>query len=339
MRGLTAPLVKLVIFLLVTVATTYALAATISNASYGKTITYKADFTDATGLLAGDDVRIAGVRVGSVKGIKLVRHNTAEVSFSVTKSRPLPVSVQVRLKYRNLVGQRYVSLDPGAGSPKLQSPKAVIPQSQTYPALDLTALFGGFRHLFAGLDADEINQLSMEIIQTLQGEGGSVETLLSHTASLTNALADKDKVIGELIDNLSTVLTTVGMRDTEFTSLIVQLQRFVSGLAQDRTAIGSSISGINSLADATASLLQDSRPLLKQDIVDLQALAKKLNLHSDAIAGVIQRMPEKVGSLTRTATYGSWFNFFLCNAGGTVTLPVIGSQTVGVPTQPPGRCS
>ena len=74
----------------------------------------------------------------------------------------------------------------------------------------------------------------MEIIQTLQGEGGTVDTLLQQTAQLTTALADKDQVIGELIDNLNSVLATVGQRDAELAELITQLQRFVSGLAADR---------------------------------------------------------------------------------------------------------
>ena len=76
-------------------------------------------------------------------------------------------------------------------------------------------LFQGFQPLVQGLDADEINQLSLEIIQTLQGEGGALELLLTHLADLTNALADKDQVIGDVIDNLSSVLNAVGERDTE----------------------------------------------------------------------------------------------------------------------------
>jgi phospholipid/cholesterol/gamma-HCH transport system substrate-binding protein len=331
MRTLTAPLVKLVVFLLVTGFATYALAATIANANFGRTTTYRAQFSDVTGLLAGDDVRIAGVRVGTVKSIKLVHHNVAQVSFTVTKERPLPESVVIRLKYRNLVGQRYMSIEQGAGSPVWQNPEQPIPTSHTYPALDLSALFGGFKHLFAGLNADEINQLSMEVIQTLQGEGGTIDTLLAHTASLTNALADKDQIIGELIDNLSTVLLTVGQRDAQFNQLIVQLQRWISGLAEDREQIGQSLDGINQLTGATAALLNETRPQIKVDVADLRKLAQKLNEHGADIDGVLQRLPNKVGTITRTASYGSWFNFFMCSAGGSITLPLLGEQTVSLP--------
>ena len=85
MRGILAPLIKLIVFLVVTAFATYVLGATIANSSYGATKTYRADFSDASGLQVGDDVRIAGVRVGSISDIKIVKHNTAEVSFTVAK--------------------------------------------------------------------------------------------------------------------------------------------------------------------------------------------------------------------------------------------------------------
>jgi len=352
MRGLLSPLIKLVAFLLVTALATYVLAATISNSGYGKTVTYRALFHDATGLLTGDDVRVSGVRVGSVQGIKLVRDPgspdqtgapfVAQVTFSVAADRGLTTWSRAVLRFRNLVGQRYLAIEEGTEVPGVaQRPlgaKATIPLSQTQDALDLSTLFAGFKPLFAGLDPSEINDLSMQIIQTLQGEGGTVDTLLQQTAQLTSAIADKDQVIGDLIDNLSAVLDTVGRRDTELVQLIDQLQRWVSGLAADRTTIGSSITGINDLTSATAGLLEKSRPQLKQDVVDLTGLAQTLNAGSATVDGVLQRLPTKVATLTRTATYGSWFNFYVCSMGGTVTLP--GNVKVSPnPVFPPARCN
>ena len=351
MRGLLSPLLKLVAFLLVTTMATYVLAATITNAGFGKTVSYHGLFHDATGLLVGDDVRVSGVRVGTIKGIKLVREPgtpapatapfVADVTFSVAVDRPLTTWTVAKLRFRNLVGQRYLALDQGSEVPGVAQttlkPKATIPLSQTEDALDLSTLFAGFKPLFSGLDPSEINDLSMEIIQTLQGEGGTVDNLLAQTAQLTSAIADKDKVIGDLIDNLSAVLDTVGQRDAKLSDLISQLQRWVSGLAGDRKTIGDSITGINNLTSATAGLLDKSRPQLKQDVEDLTGLAQTLNSGSTLIDGVLQRLPDKVAALTRTATYGSWFNFFVCSLGGTVTLPGGAKLTPSV-AFPPARC-
>src|SRR5213078_4445270 len=92
---------------------------------------------------------------------------------------------------------------------------ALIPLVQTKPALDLTILFGGFQPLLQALSPQDVNRVSYEIIQVFQGEGGTVESLLSHVASLTSSLADKDAVIGSVIDNLTKVLGTVAARDQQ----------------------------------------------------------------------------------------------------------------------------
>lgn len=320
-RGIVSPLVKLIIFVVVTVLATYVLVATIGNAGGEDTATYRARFTDVTGLLPGDDVRVSGVQVGKIEGIKVVDHNQAEISFSVLRSRPLPTSVIAAIKYRNLVGQRYLDISQGAGDPGVNlSPGGEIPVDQTRNALDLTVLFAGFKPLFAGLDATSINNLSQEIIDIFQGQGGTLNALFEQTAQLTGAIADKDAVIGNLVTNLDSLLTTVSTRDTQLSSLIISLKDWVGGLAADRVTIGQSLDGINALTSTTAGFLQTVRPPLAQDIKDVTALGSNINSQADIYSGVLQRLPVKVAALTRTATYGSWFNFYLCEFNAKLTL-------------------
>jgi len=343
MRGLLSPLLKLITFLVVTSFATYVLAATIANTSFGKTTSYKAQFTDVIGLQLGDDVRIAGVRVGTITDIKVVdhnnAHNTAQVTFTVQKSRSLPKSTEAHLRYRNLIGQRYLDIEQGAGDPnEILKKNGTIPESQTFPALDLTTLFQGFKPLFQGLNADQINKLSSEIIKTLQGEGGSLDLLLGNLADLTNAIADKDHVIGSVVNNLTSVLTTIGDRDTELSDLITQLQQFVSGLAQDRNTIGDAVNGINALATSTAGLLTNIRAPLAKDIVDLTGFAGGLNKSSDSVKFVLQQFPGTLASLVRTGSYGSWFNFYLCTINGTIKLPGGRLVTIPVTRSPAPRC-
>ena len=123
------------------------------------------------------------------------------MTFSVDAGRKLPAGVTAQIKFRNLVGQRYVSLGQGSAATRTRccGPADSIPLEHTQGALDLTELFNGFKPLFRALSPDDVNKLSFEIIQVLQGEGGTVDSLLAHTASLTTAIADKDKVIGKLI--------------------------------------------------------------------------------------------------------------------------------------------
>jgi phospholipid/cholesterol/gamma-HCH transport system substrate-binding protein len=316
-------LIKLIVFIVVTVLATGVLAATIGNIRFGGTTTYNAMFADATGLLPGDDVRIAGVRVGEVDAIDVSygdRRALAKVSFTVDSDRQVATSTRAQIRYRNLVGQRYVALAEGAGSSRPLTENGTIPLRQTNPALDLTVLFNGFKPLFAALNPQDVNAFAMEIIKTLQGEAGNVNSLLSHTASLTTTLADRDRVIGRTIDNLNAVLETVDDRDRQLSTLLVELQRFVSGLAEDRAAIGASLTNVAALADSTAGLLRDARPAVKEDIRELGQVTKNLDDNKEIVAETLQRMPDKLNTITRTATYGSWFNFYLCDFTGRVIL-------------------
>ncbi|WP_086818832.1 MCE family protein [Allokutzneria sp. NRRL B-24872] len=338
MRGLAGPLTKLIIFATVTVLATALLAITIANVDLRGATEYSARFTDVTSVNEGDDVRVAGVRVGEVREVSVVDRRLAEVRFTVTTGKKLPESVTATIKYRNLVGQRYIALDRGVGGTGELAEGATIPVERTRPALDLTTLFNGFKPLFQALNPADVNKLSYEIVQVLQGEGGTVQSLLAHTASLTSTIASKDKVIGDVIGNLNTVLGTVNQRDTQLSGLVISLQQLVSGLAKDREPIGAAVSALADLTGTTAGLLTDVRAPLRTDIAELGKVAKNLADSNDVVEGVLQRMPNKLETISRTATYGSWFNFFLCGASGEVALPVVGKLAVPVlpPTQP--RC-
>jgi virulence factor Mce-like protein len=341
LRGLAGPLTKLVVFALVTILASYVLISTITNAGYGKQLDYRAQFTDVAGLVKGDEVRIAGVRVGQVTGIGLAPGKDrpiAEVALQVQADVPVPASVRATIRYRNLVGQRYIALTEGTGSGGRTLPAGgLIPLAQTRPALDLTVLFGGFRPLLQALSPADMNRLSFEIIQVFQGEGGTVQTLLSHVASLTGSLADKDAVIGSVIDNLTTVLGSVAARDQKLSDLIVNLQQFVTGLSADRNAIFDSLQTIDSLATATSGLLTDARPPLAADIQGLGKLSTNLADSKSVLEGFLRLAPMKIDLITRTAVNGSWFNFFMCGSSGYVVLPVTGAdgQPTGV-TEPAG---
>jgi phospholipid/cholesterol/gamma-HCH transport system substrate-binding protein len=333
----SAALVKLIIFMVVTSFLTFTLASTIGNIGFGGKKQYKAVFGDVTGLLPGNEIRIAGVRVGAVDDISLDDRQLALVTFSLEDGRELPASTIARLRYRNIVGERYVALTEGPGSAERLPEGSTLPLAQTRNALDLTVLFNGFRPLFQALDPQSMNQAAFELIQTLQGEGGTLESLMARTASLTNTIADRDEVIGRVLVNLEKVLETVDERGSELGDLIVQLRRLAAGFAEDRKAIGGSLDGISDLTTATAGLLTDIRPPLAADVKQLRRLAVQLDENKARIDSTLKRLPPKLDLIVGTATYGSFFNFFLCGFDGTIVLPT-GERTTPTMVNTAARC-
>ncbi|RNL80172.1 MCE family protein [Nocardioides marmorisolisilvae] len=315
------PLLKLTVYTSVIASLTVLLALIIVNARSGPATGYKALFTDASGVSANDNVKIAGVVVGRVNSVKIVNHGTAQVSFSVDSDVAVPADVHATVRYENLVGDRFIELQRAADDVGRLRSGATIPLTRTAPAVSLTVLFGGFQPLFQALEPAQVNQLADEILRTLQGESGTVSDLLEHTASLTSTLADRDQVIGSMITNLNSVLGVVSSRDTQLSTLVVQLQKFVTGLSDNRHAVGSAISSLSDLTNSVGDLLVDARPPLKSDVASLGKLATALNLGSDTIDEQLKALPDYLNSVDRTASYGSWFQFFLCDLGGSFSVP------------------
>lgn len=338
-RALPAgPLLKSAVFVLVTVLATVTLGVSIAATGAGRSHTYNARFTDVTGLAVGDSVRIAGVPVGRVEDIRVVDHRLAEVAFSVAADRELPESTTAAVNYLDLVGERYVDLEQGPGPlNQALASGATIPLDRTRGSLDLTQLFDGFQPLFEGLDPNAVNQLSGEIIQVLQGDGTTVDSLLGHLASLTTTLAAKDQVVGKVIDNLTKVTDTVDTDSAGLQDLVATLQKLVSGFAADRDAIGDSVSALGDLTTSTADLLQDGRPPLRDSLNQLARLSNTLG-SGPQLNSFLQNTPAKLAAVGRLASYGSWLNMFLCQATVTGVTTSNGSPApTGIPSSQ-ARC-
>ena len=318
-------LTKLLIFIVVTTIATGLLVATIGNLSFSGTKEYKAEFVDATGVVKGDDIRIAGVKVGTVNEVEILERTRALVSFEVEEDAPVTGATNAEVRFRNLVGQRYITLTQGIGDTQALPDGSTIPVEKTSPALDLTVLFNGFKPLFQALSPSDLNKLSYEVIQVFQGEGGTLESLLSHTASVTQTLASRDEVIGDLIENLNEVLDHIGDRDDQLTELIESFQVFIGGLKDDRQAILGSLDQISALSVQTADLVDGIREPFVDDVRELRETAGNLDENKAELDRALQVLPIKLRKVGRTAIYGSWFNFYLCEYGGRVR---VGNRTI-----------
>ncbi|MDF1601957.1 MCE family protein [Nocardioides sp. YIM 152315] len=316
--------VKLGIFTVVSLLVTGLLAAIMGNIGFGAGTTYRAVFSTASMLEKGDDVRIAGVSVGEVKEVEHYQRSAAMVTFRIQSDVPLTTSSRAEIRFLNLVGDRYLALEEGGGrSARPLGDGGTLPIEQTKPALDLTTLFNGFQPLFQALDPEQINDLSLNLVQVLQGEGGTVQGLLQKTASLTNTLADRDQLIGQVVDNLTQTLTTVDSRHRQLSDLVIGLKDWMTDLARDRSTIGSSLTNISDLTVVVADLLREGRPLIKSDVAKLRKLAALMNEDKSRaqVIEMLDRLPESMTDQTRTGTYGSWYSYYLCGVNARITLP------------------
>ncbi len=319
------PLTMLIVFAITSVVITTLVVLTITNPRFTPQTTYRAMFTDVSGLRVGDIVRVVGVEVGKVTD-EQGSGDQAEVTFTVDRDVRITDTTRAVIRYQNVIGQRFLSMVRGdtAGAPLAEN--ALIPTSRTQPALDLTVLFNGFKPLFAALTPDAVNQLAGSVVQVLQGEGGTLESLLQQTAALTTNLADRDQLIGRVVDNLSAVLGTVADRDQQLGQLVDQLAQLTATLATDRTAIGDSLVQVDALASSLSGLVQGSRPAIDHDISGLRTLSDTLVAEQGRLDAALNGLPAMLSAFDRVLSYGSWANLYVCG----LTVHTQGQASLGL---------
>jgi phospholipid/cholesterol/gamma-HCH transport system substrate-binding protein len=340
MRGTLRPaVVRLAIFLLVCLLSAFALYAVFAQLRYRPESTYTAEFTDVSGLKTGQFVRIAGVEVGQVQNITLNDDATVAVDFNVDDSVVLTQGSRVAIRYNDLVGGRYLSLEEGVGDPKRLTPRSVIPISRTAPALDLDALIGGFRPLFRALSPDQVNALSGQLISAFQGEGGTINSFFANTAALTSTLADQDELIGGVITNLQTVLGSLGDQSTQFAMAVNSLSQLLHTLANRKQDVANAVAYTNAAAGSLADLLAVARPPAKKVVNELDRTAGIVVADHDYVDNLLNTLPDAYQILNRQGLYGDFFSFYLCDV--VLKLNGKGGQPVYVKVvgQVSGRCT
>src|SRR6478752_9292096 len=324
-------LVKVSIFTVVMLLVAAILVVVFGEFRFAADNSYHATFTDASRLKAGQDVRISGVPVGSVKNVRLNPDNTVDVAFNINKRYQLYTSTRAVVRYENLVGDRYLEITSGPGELRKLPAGSTIPKQNTQPALDLDALLGGLRPVLKGLDGAKVNEVSSAVIELLQGQGGAVSDLLSTTSAFTQNLAARDQLIG-----------TVDEKGAQFNASVDQLQKLVTGLAEGRDPIAGAIPPLASAENDLTDMLQKSRRPLQGVIENTRPLAQRIDARKGDVNKVIEPLAENYLRLNALGAYGSFFNIYYCSIRIKINGPA-GSDILipfgGPPDPSKGRCS
>lgn len=302
---------KVSAFTVVMLLVAAGLVVTFGKFQFGSSREYRADFSSVSRLKTGQDVRIAGVTVGSVKAIAIASDHV-NVTFDVNEQYRLYTSTRAVIRYEDLVGNRYLEVTAGPGDLDTLAAGATIPLSNTRPAMDLDALLGGLRPVLKGLDGAKVNEVSNAVIELLQGDGAPLAELLSSTGSFTQTLAARDQLIGEVITNLNTVLGTVDANSVQLDTSIDQLQQLITTLSEGRDPISGAIEPLASTESDLTELLTTSRRPLQGVIENVRPLATTLDERRDDINKVVDKVPENYARLASLGAYGSFFNIFFC---------------------------
>lgn len=332
---------KVALFTVAMLVVMAALVLTFGQFRFASTGAYHAEFSSVSRLKVGQDVRIAGLAVGTVTDIA-IEGDHADVSFTVDKRQRLYTSTRAAVRYQNLTGDRYLEILAGPGELQPLTPGATIPKSHTQPALDLDALLGGLRPVLKGLDGAKLNEVSNAVIELLQGKGATLSDALVHIGGFTQTLAARDQLIGEVLGNLSTVLSTADAKSVELNTSIDQLQQLITTLSNGRDPISGALDPLAAAQHDLTDLMATARRPLQGVIENAGPLAGALDARKKDVNAVVEPLAEDYQRLSALGAYGSFFSIYFCSVRIKITGPA-GSDILIPAASPPqpgrGRCS
>ncbi|WP_280265019.1 MlaD family protein [Nocardia wallacei] len=301
------------LFAVVALALTYTIYSTLQRSVAGDTHRYSAVFSDVLGLRVGDDVRAAGVRVGRVDKIDFAEGYRARVDFRIEADQHLTTTTKAMVRYQNLIGQRYIALGPGKepGAPLRDGGE--IPLDHTEPSFDVSALLSGFEPLFAVLQPAQVNSLSETLVQALQGNQVSLAQLITQAAQLATTFGQRDRILGDVVSNLSSVISGLSHRSSELETLITQTHSLMDGLYAQGEVLKSSVDQVATSTDGLVELIGQVKPGVAQ-AQDRATTGIGLLLGNGAsLDRAAVELPDLLNRIAWFSSYGTYGNAYFCS--------------------------
>lgn len=304
----TRTLVKVVAFTVLSAAFTLALAIKIGNLQpFAHTYPLQAVFTNASGVFKGDAVKLAGVNVGRVNGAR-IENGKAVVQFTVNRSVALPRDSMAAIRWRNVLGQRFLYLYPGRpGGPQLH-PGDTIPVGQSVDAGDLDEFLNKLGPILRAIDPAKANAFLEAMDTALNGKEATVRELLDDGSGLAQRLAQMDTQIQTLISSSDTVLSTYAAQDRSIGAILDDLDSLGGRLGQMTGDINSVLVNFADVQQQLDKLLTQNRGNIDADLSQLQSVTQLLARNRASLATTLCSLPAGLTNYFQTTSWGEWFN-------------------------------
>ena len=307
MRTSKVMLVKVAVFTVICIIFTVALGVKLANSRlFADTYEMKAQFEDATGVLVGDAVKIAGVDVGRVTGTE-IKGGMAVVTFSLDKDIKLPRDTEVSIRWRNVLGQRFVYIFPGDEDSRWEEADT-IPASQTNDVADIGEFLNRVGPILKAIDPEQANAFLDAMNTALQNNERNVRALLDAGSSLAGDLSERDEEISSLIRNADTIMEAFASQDDEIRNILDDLDNVSGVLARRTDDVNALVTNFADVQEQLDELLETSGSNIDDTIGSLETVATTLSTNKKNLARTLESTPMGVANYFQTSSWGEWFN-------------------------------
>jgi phospholipid/cholesterol/gamma-HCH transport system substrate-binding protein len=267
--------------------------------------TYEVVLPDAAGLLENDPVKIAGVEVGKVDSI-VIERGQAVATFTVRRDRRLGVDSEIGVRWRNLLGLRFLYVYP-AGDGELEPGHRFGPE-RVRTSTDLTAFLGRLTPVMRALDPEVSNVVVEALAETLSGREQEVQDLVANAGALLDELADRSQETARVITHGAELVDAYADREEELRALISSFSEVAATVSERNDAL---IDAIGTIADAEAELerlVADNEAEIRGSLDALDRIGGILSINHDELQRIFAYTGTGIVQYHRISRWGQWFN-------------------------------
>jgi phospholipid/cholesterol/gamma-HCH transport system substrate-binding protein len=299
-------LLKLGIYTAGCIAVLFWLVSLIGNVQlFADRTSYEAVLTDTTGLVVNDEVKVAGVGVGKVTGISTDRGH-AVVTFSIDSDVVLREGSQAGVRWRNVLGQKYLYLYPGEDGERMESGDR-IPVEQSVDSADVGEFLNAVGPILQAIDPEDANAFVQAVVEGVQGNEAEIRSLLRNGGDLAQHLGGMDTEIGRIIGNMEDVVGALADRDAAVDATLRNLASLSSDLAARNDQLQQVIPDFANAQRQLDQLLRDNRGNLDATIANLEVIAATLAENQAGLEASLETLPEGLAPYHLISSYGQWF--------------------------------
>lgn len=275
----------------------------------GSGTTYSAAFSEAAGLRVGDEVRIAGVKVGEVTGVDL-QDDHVRVTFRV-KDAWIGDESRAEIRIRTLLGRKYLAIDPRGE--RLLRPGNQIALDHTTAPYDVLEAFSTLSTRVDAIDTRQLAQAFDTLAEAFRNTPQDVRDSITGLSRLSRTIASRDGQLHTLLARTRSVSQVLAERNGDFTALLADGNVLLQEVQRRRQVIGDLLQNTSLLALQLQGLVQDNRAQLTPVLGQVQAVVRILQDNQHSLDRSIALLGPFVRVFANTLGNGRWFDTYVQN--------------------------
>lgn len=291
---------------------------------------YTANFAEAGGLKPGDQVRVAGIRVGEVSSVSL-DGKTVVVTFRA-KGVDLHDRTTAAVKIKTLLGEKYLAIDP-QGTGELQGP---IPKSRTSTPYDVSAALQQLSTTFQGLRTKQLEKSFQVLSDTFAHTPKDVRATLQGLTALSRTISTHDTGLKKLLRSTSKISGTLQDHNAEIARIINDGNDLLDMLQQRRQAVTALLKGTAELGTQVRGLVRDNQKQLQPALTKLDKVAAILQANQHHMNQAIRELGPYYKVLASAMGNGRWVDSYICGLFNKQDAPLL-KNDVARDCHPGGR--